>query len=98
MKTRLELSQRLHKICEHCYLTPPSNGMVYPCIKYELSEKNVRYSDNIKFLTFDRYVLTLIDVNPDSEYFEEILKMDYCEFDRSYIRDNLYHYVFTLYW
>lgn len=98
-KTRSELSQRLHKICEHCYFSPPSSGMVYPCIVYELSQKDPKYADNLKYLMFDRYSLMLIDENPDSEYVEDILELDYCQMDRPpYTKDGLNHFVFTLYW
>lgn len=97
-KTQLELSQTLHKICEHCYLSAPSSGMIYPCIKYSFEGQRVMYADNKKFIVMNHYTLILIDENPNSEYLDLILDLDYCSLDRTYTADNLNHFVFTLYW
>lgn len=96
-KTRLELSQTLKKICENCYFSPPSR-LDYPCIIYERGRRVNHPADDIKYLTDDEYTLTLIDTNPDSLYVDEILSLDYCSLDRTYAKDNLNHFVFTLYW
>lgn len=97
-KTRSELSQTLHKICENCYFSPPSNGMAYPCIKYNFEGQKVVHADNKRYFVMDHYSLILIDENPDSEYKDLILELDYCSLDRTYTADNLNHFVFTLYW
>lgn len=97
-KTRSELSQTLHKICENCYFSAPSSGMVYPCIKYSFEGQKVIYADNGKFFVSNHYTLILIDENPDSEYVDLILELDYCSLDRTYEAGNLNHFVFTLYW
>lgn len=97
-KTRLELSQTLHKICENCYYSPPNIGIVYPCILYELSNVTDHHADNLKYLSYKRYSLTLIDENPDSELFQKLMDLEFCSFDRYYVSDNLNHFVFTLFW
>lgn len=56
------------------------------------------YADNKKFIVMNHYTLILIDENPNSEYLDLILDLDYCSLDRTYTADNLNHFVFTLYW
>lgn len=76
---------------------PPSLLMKYPCIKYDLQSKDFKYSGNKKYLIFDRYSVTLMDANPDSEYVDALLELPYCRFDRKYKVDQLSHYVFDCY-
>lgn len=54
-------------------------------------------ADDIKYLKFKRYELTLIHADPDNTLVDTIENLPYCEFDRAYVADNLYHYVYTLY-
>lgn len=46
----------------------------------------------------DRYTVYEIDRNPDSEI-PELIQEEFpmCEMTRSYVADNLYHRVFTIY-
>lgn len=98
---RLQLSALLRLIAHpaEVYFQPPkSKKMSYPCILYKLDGETVKYADNARYLDKERYTLTVIDKDPDSELFQKVKKnLRYALFDRSYISDNLNHYVFTLY-
>lgn len=77
---------------------PSSKKMNYPCIKYELDRTDAKFADNLPYATAKKYTVTVIDPNPDSELPEEMLKISFCRFDRTYIADGLNHFVFTLYY
>lgn len=83
----------------HVYFNAPSEpGMRYPAIRYNLKLINNSYANNSIFTQQKAYELTLIDTNPDSEYFDKILQLPYCRFDQHYVADNLNHWTFTLYY
>lgn len=98
-RTRLELHEILCGILgsRNCYFTAPSNGMEYPCIKYELVGKKVDYADNIPYKTARRWTLIVIDEDEDSEIPDRLEQLPYCSFDRRYTTSELNHFVFTLY-
>lgn len=100
LRTRLELHDILKKLpsVEHVYYTPPTDvSMNYPCLLYNLSSMLVRHADNVPYLGAKRYSLTWIDEDPDTVVPSYILDLPYCSFDRSYVADGLYHFVFTLF-
>lgn len=100
MSSRLALQKELEELMgsRNVYFQPPENfKMNYPCIRYERSTKNPTYADNEKYLVKERYVITLITRDPDSELpLKLYTHFKYCSSDRSYVADNLYHDVFTL--
>lgn len=102
MGSRLVLQKELSAIkgVKKAYFQPPASvRMEYPCIVYELSHKNVLHADNQIYRLKNRYAVTVIDRNPDSKIPDLVLtSFPYCSFDRPYKADNLYHYVFTLYY
>lgn len=79
------------------YFQPPTNGMDYPCIKYERDDSFSRYADNLKFLFYKRYTLTVMDRNPDSLIPDQVETLPHSRFDRFYVVDGLNHFVFNLY-
>lgn len=106
MKTREEKRLEFHeKLCEllgsrNCYFCPPNGKqMEYPCITYELAGIDKRCADNQNYIIFneEKYELTLIDENPDSEFVSKILQLPRCSFGRLFISDNLNHFTFTIY-
>lgn len=100
---RLQLHEFLCGILEsrNCYFSPPSNiSMKYPCIIYEEDTNSVRHADDTRYFRKKRYVLTVIDEDPDSKI-PEILyhsSLKYLNQDRTYIVDGLNHFVFTIYY
>lgn len=101
MKNRLELHEILCEILgsRHVYFQPPSNvTMVYPAIRYELSDINTIKADDELYLKNRRYTVILITKDPEHEAIDKLLSLRYSSFDRSYTRDNLNHYVYTIYY
>lgn len=80
------------------YQPPESVKLVYPCIIYEIDDDKVVHADNKKYTIWDRYLVTVIDKKPDSEIFKMVRELPYCDFVRSYKKDNLNHFVFELYY
>lgn len=83
---------------DHVYFQPPSTiRMKYPCIVYNLERMDINYADNLPYKNKKRYSVTVIDKNPDSEIPEVVAKLPLVSSNRVFTNDNLYHYVFQLY-
>lgn len=99
-RPRLELQQILEAISgvQKVYFQPP-NGMkmVYPCIVYQKDSADTSFADNRPYRTEKRYMVTVIDRNPDSDIPDKVASLPTCTFDRFYPVDDLNHDVFTLY-
>ena len=102
MRNRLELQKKFEEIptIKKVYFQPPSTvKMVYPCIRYTWEGVSDRKADDREYIARDRYSLMIISTNPDTPIPDLIRKtFRYCSLDRIYTADNLYHYVFTLYY
>lgn len=102
MGTRLELNDILSGIMEtedRVYFQPPESLKIeYPCIVYNRVSGLSRYADNKTYTFIKKYDVTLIDRDPDSEYFQKIIEgFDKIRYDRHYVSNNLHHDVFNLY-
>lgn len=107
MSSRLDLHETFCNILNltdptdgdrHVYFQPPESvKMKYPAIRYKIKDFRKIYANDGSYKTHPSYEVILIDKKPDSAYFESILLLPFCSFDRSYISDNLNHFVFTIY-
>jgi hypothetical protein len=98
MASRLNLQTLLEGLTEHVYFQPPINiQMQYPCIRYARDNSNVKYAGNQPYTHANRYQITVIDRNPDSELSDAVEKLPFCSIDRYFAAENLNHYVFTLF-
>ena len=80
------------------YFQPPSSvKMKYPAIVYALEDIENTFADDGVYLSHRKYLVTVIDKNPDSSFIDAVAKLPTCRFVRHYKSDNLNHYVFTLY-
>lgn len=100
-KTRLELQSAL-QLCagsqNKVYFQPPVNvQMTYPCIVYNYANDVTKWADDGRYFGRKKYDVTVIDRNPESVIPENVKKLPYCEIDRTYVTDNLYHFAFTIY-
>lgn len=100
MANRLDLQSILEELLDsrNVYYQPPESiKMQYDAIKY--SKKNITstYANNGKYSMMDCYELIVISRRPDHPVIKKILALSYCSYDRSYVADNLYHDVLTLY-
>ena len=100
MATRLELQSKLEELLgfKHVYYQPPETiKMEYPAIKYSKSNIQTRSADDRTYSKMTRYEIIVIDRKPDNPVIDELLKLPYCSYDRSYKAENLNHDVLTLY-
>lgn len=98
MGQRLDLHAKLKTIVDNVYFqAPPSNGMSYPCILYNLDDVATNHANNVKYKKDRAYQLTLMDRDPDTELVDDVLDLERCRFVRSFKKDGLHQFVFTLY-
>lgn len=103
MGQRLDLQMKLEDLMGAGRLVkfqpPPNTELTYPCILYEQSNGKTRFANNYPYTFRKKYTVTLIDPDPDSVYVEMLAtSFQMIVMDRTYVADNLNHYVFTLYW
>ena len=73
--------------------SPLPEGMV------TFSGVDVKHADNIGYMQRDKYHVVYISKSPAMDKVHEILNhFPYCQLDRPYTADNLYHYSFELYY
>lgn len=98
MAPRLELQTLLEGITEHVYFQPPENlAIVYPCIVYARDFAETKFADNLPYDHKKRYMVTVIDRDPDSSIPDQVAKLPTCTFNRFYVADGLNHDVYQLY-
>lgn len=99
-RSRLELDAILRNILgtNNVYFQPPPTViMKYPCIVYTRSNMYSTYADDLPYNVTNRYMITVIDPNPDSEIPGKIAQMKTAKFDRHYTSDNLNHDILEIY-
>lgn len=79
------------------YFQAPEDGMDYPCIKYERSQSRPLHADNLLYLLYKRYTVTVIDRNPDSLIPDQVESLPHSRIDRKFVVDGLHHFVFNLF-
>lgn len=100
MNRRLLLHQKLTEIpgVKQVYFNSPGNvRMEYPCIRYSITGKNVKFASNGRYIVRDRYLITVIDKNPESQIVEFVDDLPFCSFDRNYTADGLSHFARTIF-
>ncbi len=101
MGSRIDLQSKLEDILgsRNVYFQPPENLKIkYPAIIYSLNKINLRFADNTPYMKGKNYTVILIHTDPDNEVVDNMLAaFSYISFERNYVSENLYHYVFELY-
>lgn len=100
MGQRLELDTILRGVLGSTnvyFQAPPNNMMQYPCIVYALDDTKTDFADNSPYNISKRYQITVIDRNPDSLIPDDIAQLPLSSMTQAFTKDNLHHYVFTLY-
>lgn len=100
MVSRTDLQEVLEQILgsDEVYYQPPANvKMSYPAIRYKLDDIDNEHADNRVYLARKRYQVTFITDDPDSELIDVLNLTPGFSFDRPYVSDNLYHYVYTVF-
>jgi hypothetical protein len=100
MAPREELQTLLKNVLgsDHVYFQPPPTvQMSYPCIVYKRDDVTTLFAANMPYQNMKRYLVTVIDKDPDSKIPSKIAALRSCIFDRFYTADNLNHDVFKLF-
>ena len=101
MASRLELHELLCEILgtRNAYFQPPASvRMKYPAIVYSLDDVSINRADDGAYTSKNRYLVTAITDDPDSELISKLALLPLCRFNRYYVSDNLNHYVFVFYY
>lgn len=92
-----QMLETLFKRTPHVYHQPPKSvKMEYPCIVYKMSGIPGEHADNLRYFEHRSYQLTVIDTDPDSKLREKVAKLKWCRYIRSYVSENLHHFVFEI--
>lgn len=100
MATRLQLQALLELLLgsRNVYFQEPgATLMAYPAIVYKLDNERAEFADNGPYRRTKRYMVTIIDKNPDSEIPDKVASMPMCSFSRRFTADKLNHTVYNLY-
>lgn len=102
MERRYKLNEALQKVLgsKNVYFQPSENVKIqYDCIIYKRGKARKIRADNKRYINHDFYELVAITRNPDSHIVDDLEQaFEYCEHQRSYITNGLYHHVIYLYY
>lgn len=101
MGNRLDLHEIFCNILgsRQVYFDPPESLKIsYPAIIYELDDVNALRADDHGYLLNRRYQVKYISRDPDNTVIDDLLRLQYCSFDRRFATDNLYHDCFDIYY
>lgn len=99
-QSRLLLQSLLEGILgsENVYFQPPENKeILYPAIVYKRDTSNTQFADNSPYRRTKRYLVTVIDRDPDSPIPDKVADLPMCTHSRSYPANQLHHDVFDVY-
>ncbi len=99
-KTRVDFQNFLEDLSgdRNVYYQPPSNlRMNYPATRYKLADIVNIHADNLVYNQKTAYQVTRITEDPDDPVVKKLSELPFSDFDRSYVADNLNHFVFTIF-
>ena len=83
---------------KHVYYQPPASMKLnYPCVVYRLEDMPIIHANNLPYHWDHAYQMTVIDRDPESKVREKMAELPTCRFVRSFVSENLNHYVFRIY-
>lgn len=100
-RDRLSLHDKLIGVLGsgNVYFQPPiSIRLKYPCIIYKRDAEDPFYANDGKYYGMKRYMITVVDANPDSLIPDKVSKMHYCSFLNHLTVDGLNHDVYSLFY
>lgn len=98
MAPRQQLHSLLETFTSNVYFQPPTNvNLVYPCIVYQRDYAVTEFADDSPYRYTQRYAITVIDQDPDSDIPAKVAAMPMSLFNRFYTADDLNHDVFTVF-
>src|SRR5947209_7315791 len=99
MAPRLQLHEILKTFVDNVYFQPPPNTqMHYPCIIYQRDAyADTKFADNIPYRHTKRYMITVVDRDPDSQIPDKVASLPMSTYNRFYKTDDLNHDVFNVF-
>jgi hypothetical protein len=80
------------------YFQPPTNVEVqYPAIIYNQDYQKTQYADNLPYRRTTRYMVTVVDRDPDSTLKAKVAALPMTTYVRHYTTESLNHDVFDVY-
>lgn len=102
MFDRLELHDKLKEVIgnNNVYYQPPEKFKInYPCITYELTVGNFKRANNKVYNYTKKYTATCIINSEDDNIVNDMINsFTYCNLENTFVSDNLYHYIFSIYY
>ena len=88
------------KIIKPCVKYQPGAGttLTYPAIIYKLDDIPSIYANNKPYHQDHRYQIQVIDRDAESKLRDRMVQLPMCKFSDVYVSDNLYHYIFNIYY
>lgn len=99
MDKRLKLHQKLLEILgtnEVYFQPPPSVRMTYPAIVYSRVQVATEYADNNPYSRTKRYLVTILDRDPDSPLPDLVGGLPGASFVQHFTKDELNHDIFNI--
>lgn len=97
---RLEIQALLEKLLgtRNVYFQPPATvKMSYPAIVYARDSEDKTFADNKPYRNSKRYLVTVIDRDPDSKIPDKITALPKSSLSRHFVADNLNHDAYSVY-
>ena len=76
---------------------PGNTGMTYPAIRYQKDEEDVVRADNLPYDITDRYLVTVIEEDPNTPVAKKVRQLPMCSFNRFYVAENLNHTAYNIF-
>jgi hypothetical protein len=98
LRPRSSFHDILKTFTDNVYFQPPTNVQLkYPCIIYERDYAKTEFGDNLPYNYTKRYMVTVIDRDPDSTIPEKVAALPMSTFNRFYTADDLNHDVYSIF-
>lgn len=108
-RTRIDFDNFLRDVLGtgvQLYYQPPTNvsqgsdtpaiQYEYPAVLYTRSDLDISSADNMNYIVYKEYTITVVTDDPDSDIPDRLLLIPGIRFNRHYIYDGLYHDVYTV--
>jgi hypothetical protein len=98
MAPRLQLHDILLSFVSNVYFQPPPNVILkYPCIVYHRDFAVTEFADNNPYRHELRYLVTVIDRDPDSDIPGKVAALPKSLYNRFFTSDDLNHDVYRVF-
>lgn len=97
---RLQIQTLLETLLgsRNVYFQPPATvKMSYPAIVYSRDYQTTSFADNKPYRNNKRYLVTVIDKDPDSKIPDKVASLPKSSFSRHFVADSLNHDAYSVY-